>query len=504
MNPKFAQFDKLFGVQTPTPQNGVPNRSAQILQMEKQTQSAQPSQPTGIMGKIGGTIRAGVDAPKNIGTAIGTGIADIVSGNNTEMGNALSTVQPNLGSMAKTATTVTKGLTSDVLAPVTSAFNVITPQSVKDLASGAVEGIKGGVSDFVNGLAPELKQTYDKLPQDWKDTVANSAQTGMNVLGLAGVAKTPMPTPTNIVEGGIKTGAKIADTASTVAGKAKALVTKTPEELANKNLEGVTNLIKPSAETMTPTMKKEAIASGQQTVTKTKLGGTKVDYMPTKETQRAAQILSDGTEFKNPVLATDEPNVVYAKTKTAISQRGAQAEKYLADNPVKVTNTEASKMYSDMLTKASKSLDDTQMNAYKGQIKLFEKQLLEHVGDGGYTTENFYKALKDYENNVASNLPRGKETLIDPTGVGSAKINAAADIRKTVRDMIGSKHPEFQPQMYDLASLYEAKDNALFNASKAKTQNIFQKYPTATKAAKIIVGGTIADKALKGAIGIGI
>ena len=282
------------------------------------------------------------------------------------------------------------------------------------------------------------------------------------------------------------------------------MVTKTPEELANKNLEGVTNLIKPSAETMTPTMKKEAIASGQQTVTKTKLGGTKVDYMPTKETQRAAQILSDGTEFKNPVLATDEPNVVYAKTKTAISQRGAQAEKYLADNPVKVTNTEASKMYSDMLTKASKSLDDTQMNAYKGQIKLFEKQLLEHVGDGGYTTENFYKALKDYENNVASNLPRGKETLIDPTGVGSAKINAAADIRKTVRDMIGSKHPEFKPQMYDLASLYEAKDNALFNASKVKTQNIFQKYPTATKAAKIIVGGTIADKALKGAIGIGI
>ena len=216
------------------------------LAQAKASPIPQQSLSDSLWSKLGQGIRSVVDVPKNIGTAIGTGIADTYSGNNTEMGNALSTVQPNAGSMAKTATTVTKGLTGDVLAPVTSAFNAITPQPVKNLASGAVEGIKGGVRDFVNGLLPELKKTYDSLPQDWKDTIANSAQTGVNVLGLAGVEKTPMPTPTNIVEGGIKTGAKIADTASNVATKAKATDIITPKMDEGKITDLYNRAIKPT------------------------------------------------------------------------------------------------------------------------------------------------------------------------------------------------------------------------------------------------------------------
>lgn len=344
------------------------------------------------------------------------------------------------------------------------AVGKITPPFLKDLSS---QGSKA-IQDFA--------AAHDILP----DFASNAIKKGVS--GAEDLAEKPFDAVHNA-----------AQTLGDNYEKSSALKTATADR------DGVIDLLKQNEETMTPTMKKEAIAGGRQTVKTNKIGGTEVDYAPTKEIERAADILRDPRVLRDPVTSEDPPNVVYAKTNSAIAQKGAQAEKFLEDNAVKVTNKEDFDMFKKLRDDADKTSTDTEMNAYDEQVKLFNKQL---QGRGGYNTANYYKALKDWESNIADKLPRGKEALLDPTGVASAKIRAAADIRQAVRDLISSKHPEFQPKMYDLSSLYEAKDNALFNASKTKSKSFFEKHPTATKVGAAAVGGATLGELGRKAIGI--
>lgn len=429
---------------------------ARPIQAGAELLGASDTQVNNVTKKLTGGIVApvpenGADVKKDVGRGIETvalgagspvaGGAAFGAGNSLEQGNDLFSGQTAFQTvLGGTAGKVLQLIGTPILNAAGKVVGKVTPQFLSDIAS---QGTKA-ITDFA--------AAHDILPD-----VASKAINGAND-AVAGAES--------------KVAGAVSDAKSAVVNKVKG------------QSNDITDLLKQHEDTMTPTMKKSAIEEGRQTIKTTKTGGTEVDYTPTKEIKRASEILSNPEEFKNPVTSKDEPNVVYAKTKQAISQRGAEAEKFLKDNPVQVTPEEHKTMLDTMKSKAAETSTDTEMNAYNEQIGLFEKQL-----KGGTTTSDYYTALKNYEENIASKMAKGKEALIDPTGIASAKVQAASDIRSSVRDMIGNKHPEFKPKMYDIASLYEAKDNALFSASKTKSQSFLDKHPNAKNTAKAMLGG---------------
>lgn len=415
----------------------------------------------------------------------------------------------NLGlSGADVAGHIAKGVVGAISAPVGDAIAATTDaagdnKTVQDIAQNPTVG-KGldAVNATIKAASDKAQSEYAKFKAAFPTAarVAEDAGNVGNLLALfeGGKGATQLAERTgDAVTTGIENTKELLNTPPVEVGDQTANAKALADATAAKNKSGVVDLLKQNEDTMTPTMKKEAIDEGRQTITKTKTGGTKVDYAPTKEVTRASEILSDPNEVKNPVSPKDKPDVVYSKVKDAIAEKGDAAEKYLEANPVKITNKEDADLFGGLREKAAKVSTDTEMKAYDEQIKLFQKQL---QGRGGYDTSNYYKALKDWEQNIADKLPRGKDALLDPTGVANAKIRAASDIRTAVRDMIGDKHPEFKPRMYDLASLYEVKDNSLLNASKESSKNIFEKHPVATKVGALLG----ADKIIKATTGLGI
>lgn len=399
-----------------------------------------------------------------------------------------------------TAGDIAHGAVGAISAPVADAihatadFNAEHNPVVKKLAESDVVG--AGL-DALNNASESVRAEYAKFKANHPTAAKNAENTGdiASLLALfAGekpvtdavksVATKAVDATKGAVEGTIDAVKPVVkETVETLKTKAAESAKLSAEQEAAaralKNKEGVEKLINVSEENMTPTMKKEAVDAGRQKITDTMMGKTKVEYAPTKETTRAAEILQDKNILKEPVSPKDKPNVVVQKIKDTIKNLGKGAETYLDMNPVKISNKEDFNLFESLRKDAEQISTETELRAYDEQVRLFQKQLLGR--EGGYTTANYYKALKEWESNIADKLPRGKEALMDATGVANAKIRAAADIRKVVRDLIGDKHPEFKPKMYDLMSLYEAKDNAILNAAKTKTKNIFEKHPNITK-----------------------
>lgn len=490
-----AQADKLSGWTTPPAGSPVQSRADELRSMRKASTSTPATAPAtsdtyNPISSLGGMASETVNAAGAGLKKTFTSLPSAMTQANEQAGKG--DILGGMGTLAKGALDTASGAVETAFSP----FTGVMSQTLKDL-----DKTTGGA---VSAIAQKAPQVVPQL-HDWITThpqLAGAAGDIINILGTMvapGVGKS--------VEGAIApTIEKTASTVTSIANKAKPIINDIKATVATKaaakNTNAVTNLIKQDAETMTPTMKKAAIEEGRQTVKNTKTGATVVDYAPTSQVTRATTLLTDGEKVGsgNVITPKDAPNVVYAKTKGAISKLGSQAETYLEKNAKPVTNAEHAQMFNTLRTKAEKNMTDSQLSAYDEQMKLFSKQL---VGRGGMNTANYYKALKDWESNIAETLPRGKEALMDPTGVASAKIHAAADVRSAVRDMIGSKHPEFQPQMQDIASLYEAKDNALFNASKAKTQTLAEKHPTAAKALKygaIGAAGVVAGPTIVGGV----
>lgn len=241
-----------------------------------------------------------------------------------------------------------------------------------------------------------------------------------------------------------------------------------------------TKWLQNTPETLTKAEEKIASLEGR---VKTTLGGSK-KILPSATEKRASQILK-GKITSN---VTKNPQIIQQE----IAKRGAEAEKYLAQIPTKVTAAEQASLFANKRKAVEKVLDKSQLKAFDEQWKMFQKQL---PGRGGYTTENFYKALKDYETNVASNLSRGKMALIDPTGVASAKIQGAKAVREIVRDLISSKHLGFKNKMYDLASLYDVLDTALTKSRQLTGSTLARFAENNPVLTKLGVGGAIAGGA---------
>lgn len=280
----------------------------------------------------------------------------------------------------------------------------------------------------------------------------------------------------------------IVNIATLGAGK---VVEKPVQDIAESAIKKTTEVLTPAAKTVSKEV--NAVASTEETLTKaerqaaieepgrvkvSKLG--KTIYLPSETEKRAGELLK-GELKSNPVK-----NVPVIQNK--IATLGKDAETYLEKNAKVITPEQQSSMFKETRKKMERYSTKLEMKAYDEQVKMFSKLL---PGKGGFNTANFYKALKEYETNVASKLARGKEALLDPTGAANAKLQAAKDIRRTVRDTIGSMHGEFKPKMFDIASLYDALDNVVVKAEKTTGSAVgrfAKKHPTTTKVVGSIVG----------------
>ena len=364
--------------------------------------------------------------------------------------------------------------------------NPNVPSFVKGIAKGA------GYIDNLIGFDKPASYVKEKLgygakgatPTTGRQALAGAAETGITLAGgiegsallkgasLAGkVAKGvgagyAYDVASNNAEG--QTGAKsFTPGIGTAVGAGAPLLGKAVKALIPKTAtENALNKISQVAENMTPTEKKQAIDEGRQVISKTITGKEKVDYKPSKEIQRASELLSDTLK------KGDRENIVVSKVKDKIKELGQGAETYLKDNIKLIPQKIRDARINTLRNNASESLSKTDMKYYDEQISLFKKQLDKQPEN----TYGWYKALKEWETKVGENIPKGKEALMGDVSA-SGKIRAAKDIRTGVREQISQEHPEFSGKMYDLMSLYHAKDVSIINASKLKSTSLFERNP---------------------------
>lgn len=360
-------------------------------------------------------------------------------------------------------------------------------KSLADIPVSIVNAIQGKVGKEIPGTyQAEAQQTASDVIEGKKPLIS----------ALKPFAQVPLDVATTALEakGLYSAGKKIIEKTPAIAKKATNLVKDTSgkissaisKKLEEKGANKATNLIKSTEDTMTKTERLSALGEKGR-VKVTKLG--KTEFLPTKTETKAGELLS-GKLKSNPVK-----NIPIIKNE--IATRGAEAENFLVKNAKPITAQEQSDVFKTVRDKMAKYSTKEELKAYDEQMKMFLKQI---PGRGGYNTGNFYKALKEYETNVASKLAKGKEALLDPTGIASAKLNAAKDIRKVVRDLIGNKHPEFKGKMFDLTSLYDALDNVVVKGEKTAGNIIsrsFKKHPYISSA----VTGALGVEGIRKIIG---
>ena len=305
------------------------------------------------------------------------------------------------------------------------------PVGAQMMADANAKG--GGAAEFAQGI-----------------TATDKALQPSNLAQAQGAAQTSIGEaliPGKALYNALSEGGPIAKIANTVSDKIGLT-----DYLANRAVTKATNAVQSTAETMTKAERESAIAAQRL-----QPGLLKNTYLPSETETRAGQLLSGkvgGNAIKNVPIVQSE-----------IAARGKEAEQFLAENAKPITNEEDFAAFQKQRAKTETYLTPTATKAYDEMMNVFQKTLKKYVGDGGYNTSNYYQALKDFESNVTQNLPKGKEALLDEGG--SARIQAAKDVRTVVRNMIGEKNPEFKGKMFDLASLYDARDNVITKAEKA-------------------------------------
>ena len=402
-----------------------------------------------------------------------SGIGSFFSGAAKAVGNV------GLGALKETASTL-QGIGNLVTKPI---FGANAPQGIPqgDLQQQGIAQNIGGVGADIAMLAAQPEVGLEKLGLSGVMKLAETGKLGeaasgiiksvltkygpkaAEVLGdmIQGSAQETVresgagqPLDTNkIIGSGIVTGVGgqvIKGIGGKLLGKEAPAVEGELSSAEQKTL----GHIQSNEDTMTIGQRKAAIQGGR--LEPTKLGGK--TFTATNEEQNAAKLLA-GKTTGNPVK---DVKVIQDE----ISTRGAAAEKYLSQNPVAVTAADQKKVFDTLQQTSGKYLSKSEMKAYGEQKKIFEQIYNDQAKGKGFNTSTLYSAIKEYENEVGSQLPKGKAAIMDATGIANAKIRAAADIRTAVRQLIGTKNPEFQPQMYDLMSLYGARSTVTTKAEQ--------------------------------------
>lgn len=350
----------------------------------------------------------------------------------------------------------------------------ILGKSAGDTFGGAVNGVANTilhpidsvVNPMMKGLGSAILSPIDVVRQFFgkKPSTAKINQIGAEPTSTiqSNFAENTAPAVArgeiNPIVAGANTVADIAGTGSMFLGIKPAL--RDIQEMASSKLASRTENKGIKALSATDeTMNKSQRIDAQDRLRPTAIGGK--EYTPNNTELRANEMIGK--------KMTGNPVKDLQTTRDEISKQGHEAEQYLEKNSKPISNKEHFDIFANKRAEASKHLTDTELKTYDEQVKMFSKQL---PGRGGYNTDNYYKALKEYESNIVDKLPKGKDALIDPTGIANAKLRAASDVRKVVRDMIGTKNPEFKPKMFDLTSLYDVKDTLAIKADQMKG-NIF-------------------------------
>lgn len=320
------------------------------------------------------------------------------------------------------------------------------------LVGGPVGAYAGGVAGATAGGA--LGESANEALTGQKQQPGQIAKQGA-IMGAFEAVGGPVLSGLGKVFGGVaeKAGAMFG-------GKA---VADTVEKVVAPPVKVATNRLASTAETLTKGEREAAIKEGRMT--------DSGKYLPSKTEQRAGEIMQ-GKTYSNPVKTTKA-------IQGEISTRGQAAETHLEKNVKPISNKEDFDAFQKARASSEKYMTPAEATAYDEQVGVFQKVLKSYTGDGGYTTANYYKALKDYESQVTANLAKGKDALLTPGG--AARIQGAKDVRQVVRDMIGKKNPEFKGEMYDLASLYGSLDNVVSKAEQGG-HSLAKRYPRTTAA----------------------
>lgn len=378
--------------------------------------------------------------------------------------------------------------------------NKIFQSPLQNIASGNssdnLEVAKGAGKQAFKGLSSAGAQNAGPVGAEMKKNAGNffSAADSIQPHGQlqeqgainTGMAEMMLPLPGTEGAPAVVKGVKAAEGLLPKIAKATGL----SDFLGARYLKKATEAVQSTAETMTKGEREAAIAEKRLNP-----GLLKNSYLPSKTESRAGEILK-GKVGNNPIK-----NVPVIQEE--IASRGKEAESFLTTNAKKITNEDDFNAFQKQREKSATYLTPTAVKAYDEQMTVFQgvlKKMAEK--EGGYNTDNYYRALKDFESNVTQNMPKGKEALLDEGG--SARLQAAKDVRKVVRDMIGEKNPEFKGKMFDLASLYDALDNVITKAEKSGhgLQQLVKKYPKTTGVVGAL-GGIQANNFIKEKTGLG-
>ncbi len=333
-----------------------------------------------------------------------------------------------------------------------------------DVAKGA---LKQGLSDLSMAGAQNAGPVGAQMMADAKAKGGGAAKfaqgiddfnTNMKPANLAEVQGAGM---TSLGEAVIPVGSAKATGALSKLADSTGLTKFLGERAANK----ATSALQSTVDTMTKGERESAILEGRL---KPKMTGGG-DYVASETEKQAGKILAG--------KVTSDPIKNVPIIQSEIAKRGTEAEQFLGMNGKSISNEEDFDMFKSMKEKAAKYLTPEQIKNYDHTINQFQGEL---KGMGNMNTGTYYKALKNFEQNVTARLRQGNEALL--TDSGSAQLQAAKDVRTAVRDMIGNKNPEFKGKMFDLASLYDALDNVVTKASKVDTFG--KRHPVLSKALK--------------------
>lgn len=343
-------------------------------------------------------------------------------------------------------------------------------QGLVDFASAGAQN-SGPIGKAMLAHAPAFSQDIQGL---------NKATQPSNVMQQQGAAQTQLA----------EAAPGIAEIPGAIKNVGELVASPLKDFLSDWNVSRATNAIASTAKTMTKGEQTAATEEGRLTSTITGAG----KFTPSTTEQNAGQLLSGkvgSNPIKNVPIIQDE-----------IAAKGREAEQFLGQNGRPVTPDEADQAFQTAKEKASRYLAPEQQKNYDHTIEQFKAELKDIAGTDpiAQNTGTYYKALKNFEQNVTSRLRQGNEALLSDSG--SAQLQAAKDVRNTVRDIIGEKHPEFKKQMYDLASLYDAKDNVI---TKAVARDTFQKaHPVISKGLKYGAEAVGAGAVYEGAKKLGL
>lgn len=321
-------------------------------------------------------------------------------------------------------------------------------------AVGEGMGAPSGNQQYTDMMG-NTDQTYQADIEQGKSTVAGAA--GHMALDAVSV----YPAETILGKGAEMSAGPLSKVARPLVEGIGGVASKVAEKtglskfLAERADRKATEAIQSTAETMSTGEQEAAIREGRQKT------GIRGGFAPSETETRAGNILS-GKVGSNPAK-----NVSVVQSE--IAKRGKEAEQFLGQNGRPVAPDEIDSAFQTMKDKASRYLSPDQIKNYDHTISQFHAELKDVAGKDpiAQNTGTYYKALKNFEQNVTARLRQGNEALL--TDSGSAQLQAAKDVRTAVRDLIGQKHPEFKGKMYDLTSLYDALDNATTLARKADT-----------------------------------